>query len=106
MANANALEINQIFDNLKKIEFVMELDNLIDDGFKLADKYRGHFSDKEVRQIITNLLSEIEENLDARKKFVSDSYFDDVRSVYSDFNDACSRMLDLYRKEIALYEIA
>lgn len=102
---SNMEKINKYLNNLSKIDKVMKLDDLISEDFYVVNYYRYSFCDAEARNIAKESLYNIEKNLAKRKEITtSDSCFDDVRSVYLEYEEACLRLVQRYRKEIALYE--
>ena len=101
---SNMEKINKYLNNLSKIDKVMKLNDLISEDFYVVNYYRYSFCDAEGRNIAKESLCDIEKNLAKRKEITSDSCFDDVRSVYLEYEEACLRLVQRYRKEIALYE--
>ncbi len=101
---SNTAEINMSINNLSKLDKVMSLDDIIREDFKVVDDYRDSFCDAEGRNIVEEKLCDIEKNFAKRKEITSDSYFDDVRSVFLEYEEVCLRLVQSYRKEMALYE--
>ena len=100
----NNVEINKILSNLSKLDKVRNLDNLIGEDLKIVDRYSDCFCDAEVRNIVKEKLCEIEKNFTKRKEITSDAYFNDTRSTFLEYEEACLKLVQSYRKEISLYE--
>ena len=98
----NNVEINNVLNNLSKLDRVRNLDDRIAEAFEAVDSYRNYFCDVEVRNIADGKLCDIEKNFAKRKEITSDSYFDDDRSTFLEYEEACLRLVQIYRKELTL----
>lgn len=99
----NNVEINKVLNNLSKLDKVRNLDDRIAEAFEAVDSYRNCFCDAEARNAAEGKLCEIEKNFAKRKEITSDEYFDDDRSVFLEYEKACLGLMQIYRKELALY---
>lgn len=98
----NNAEINKSLNNISKLDKLRNLDDRIHEAFEVVDGYRDCFCIAEARNAAEGKLCDIEKNFAKRKEITSDSYFDDVRSVFLEYEEACLKLVQSYRKEMAL----